>query len=165
MTAPEDGADGTVDIVDIAVLRAPVQVWARAQEHSDALMREFALIASEARTDPDSTHVPVRLLRLVETLNAAYSGFTGEQEAQMHAAVEAGEQEVDLHYRLPRSVAPDVVQLGALLDEADEYCRAGQHLLTLATPEESVRFRRWFLDQFAEQAAGHPPVAWPDYRG
>jgi hypothetical protein len=159
------GAAGDpADLVDIHVLRLPVAVWAQAQEHSDALMREFALIASDAASGPEPSHVPARLLQLVEMLNAGYAGFTGEQEAQLHAAVEAEEAEIDLHYRVPRSVGPAAQQLGGLLDEADDYCRAGQHLLTLTTPPEQVRFRRWFLDQFTDQAAGLPPVAWPDYR-
>jgi hypothetical protein len=51
-----------------------------------------------------------------------------------------------------------------MLDEADEYCRQGKHLLTLASDDELVRFRWWFLDQIIDQAAGKPPVAWPDYK-
>ena len=34
----------------------------------------------------------------------------------------------------------------------------------MAADEEIVRFRWWFLDQFTDQVAGRPPVAWPDYR-
>ena len=155
MTAPE--------LVEVVVRRLPVEVWSRSQEHSDALMREFALIASDARSDGGS-HVPVRLLELVERLNAGYAGFTGEQEAQLAQAADEGRAEIDLHYRVPRGVGAAAQELGRLLDEADAYCRAGQHLLTLATPEELVRFRWWFLDQFAAQEAGRPPVAWPDHR-
>lgn len=159
MTSPDD------ELADIEIRGLPLPVWARAQEHSDALMREFALIASEAHSDPDGQHVPARLLQLVEKLNASYAGFTGEQEAQLHAASEAGEPELDLHYRVPRSVGPAAEELGRLLEEADEYCRSGQHLLTLATPEEAVRLRRWFLSEFSAQARGAAPVAWADYAG
>jgi hypothetical protein len=52
-----------------------------------------------------------------------------------------------------------------MLDEADEYCRSGQHLLTLAADDEIVRFRHWYLEQFIAQIAGEQPVAWPDYDG
>ncbi len=151
------------DLVEVQVLRLPVAIWSRAQEHSDALMREFALIASDAR-DSSDVHVPARLLQLVEQLNAGYSGFTGEQEAQLYAAAEAGTPEIDLHYRVPASAGDGARALGELLDEADAYCREGQHLLTLATPPELVRLRRWFLAQFVDQPAGKPAVAWPDYR-
>jgi len=160
------GADaaGAPQVVDVHLLRLPVPVRERAQEHSEALMREFALIASEARDDPSGDHVPARLLRLVESLNQAYAGFTGEQEAQLHAAAERGDAEIDLHYRVPPAAAGAAGELGRLLEEADEYCRAGRHLLTLATPEESVRLRDWFLGEFEGQAQGRHPVAWPDYR-
>jgi hypothetical protein len=129
------------ELIDVRLLRLPLDVWSRAQEHSDALMREFALIASDAVSDPEGAHVPRRLLDLVRDLNAGYAGFTGEQEAQLYAAAEAGEAEIDLHYRVPRSAAAAAPGLGLLLDEADEYCRRGQHLLTMATAEDLVRFR------------------------
>ena len=52
-----------------------------------------------------------------------------------------------------------------MLDEADEYCRRGDHLLTLATPPEELRFRRWFISEFVDQVNGAPPTPWPDVAG
>ena len=153
------------DLVDVHVVRLPVSVWARAQEQSDALIREFALISSEVLNASSGHHVPSRLLTLVQELTAGYSGFTGDQEAELYAAADRGVEEIDLHYRVPRAAGPAAQALGRLLDEADEYCRAGQHLLTLASSDELVRFRWWFLDQFVDQPAGAPPVAWSDYAG
>ena len=51
-------------------------------------------------------------------------------------------------------------EFDALLDEADDYCRAGETLLTLATPAPALAFRRWFLGEFVRQAAGEPPRPW-----
>ena len=65
---------------------------------------------------------------------------------------------------MPAEVAPAARHLGELFDEADAFCRSGEHLLTMASTPEVVRFRRWFLDQFVEQSGGKPPVAWRDYR-
>ena len=48
-----------------------------------------------------------------------------------------------------------------MLEEADDYCRRGDHLLTLATPEEERRFRRWFIGEFVDQIEGKPPTPWP----
>jgi hypothetical protein len=39
---------------------------------------------------------------------------------------------------LPAGVGPAAQQLGDMLDEADEYCRRGDHLLTLAAPREEL---------------------------
>ncbi len=50
------------------------------------------------------------------------------------------------------------------MDEADDYCRAGQHLLTLVTPPEALAFRRWYLGEFVRQIAGEQPRPWTDWR-
>ena len=148
-------------LLDVHLLQLPVDVWARTQEHSDELLREFALIAA----DPESAGaVPARLTRLVEQLNQIYGGVATEQENQLFAAAEAGVDVIDdLAYSLPAAVADACVSLSELLDEADAFCLAGKHLLTLATPPELVRFRRWYLEQFASQLTGADPVPWPDY--
>lgn len=152
------------NLVDVAVLRLPIGLWQRAQEHSDALMREFALMAADPQSAGDERHVPRRLLELMRELEVAYAGFTGEQDRQLADAVARGLPEVDLYYRIPRDAGPAARRLGELLDEADRYCSAGRHLLTLASPPDVVRLRRWFLAQFTDQPQGRPPVAWPDYR-
>ena len=51
--------------------------------------------------------------------------------------------------------------LGDLLDEADAYCAGGQHLLMLATPDDLLAYRRWYLGEFTRQAEGASPVPWP----
>ena len=50
-----------------------------------------------------------------------------------------------------------------MLDEADDYCRAGRHLLNLATPDELRAFRSWYLGQVRDQLAGGPPEPWPEH--
>ena len=50
--------------------------------------------------------------------------------------------------------------LGAIFDEADDYCRAGEHLLSLATPPEALAFRKWFINEFVAQIGGSAPVPW-----
>lgn len=153
------------DIFEARVLQLPVRVWARSQEQHDALMREFALMSVPSDEADRQRHVPTRLTQLMETLTAQFEGVATEQEQQLFEASAAGVEVIDeVVYRLPRAVVPASMVLGEMLDEADDYCRQGQHLLTLAADEELVRFRWWLLDQFIDQAAGKPPVAWPDYR-
>lgn len=155
---PPDGGDEHLH--EVRLLRLPVPVWQRTQEHVDELLREFMLITQ----DPESAHgTPHRLLELIDRLTVDYAGFSAEQDRQLAGAADRGEQELDLVYLVPVQVADAARELGDLLDEADGYCRAGEHLLTLASPQEAVRFRHWYLDQFVEQPAGAAPVAWPDY--
>lgn len=59
--------------------------------------------------------------------------------------------------------AEGAARLESLLDEADEFCRAGD-LLTLAATGEGVAFRRWFLHEFVRQIDGRPPRAWSSVR-
>ena len=148
-------------LVEVRLLRLPLEVWQRTQEHVDGLLREFALIAHD---DEATVATPRRLLALVQELTAGFGGFSEAQVVAMVDALERGETEIDLRYAVPPAAAGAAQQLGDMLDEADEYCRRGDHLLTLATPEEELRFRRWFISEFVDQLGGAPPTPWPDYR-
>ena len=140
--------------------RLPVELWAVTQEHVDGLLREFTLMTAGVAED-DMPPVPLRLVRLVAELSARFAGSSDEQRARLFAASAAGEHELDLVYRLPPAAGPASAELARVFDQADEYCRAGQHLLTLATPQQMVLFRRWYLGQVEDQLAGAPPVPWP----
>jgi hypothetical protein len=145
--------------VEVRLLRLPLDVWQRTQEHVDGLLREFALISQDAEA---RAATPGRLLDLVKEMTAGYGGFSAEQRKAMVAALDRGESEIDLTYHVPPGAGAAAQQLGDMLDEADEYCRQGDHLLTLATPAEELRFRRWFIREFVDQIKGAPPTPWPD---
>lgn len=151
------------DLLTVHVLGLPLAVALRAQQHGDELTRELTLIAEQLRQRGNSGDLPARLISLIDQLAARYSVFTTEQEQQFVDAHRTDVETIDLTYRVPISAAGAAQQLGGVLDEADEYCRAGKYLLTLATPADLVVYRRWFLDQFVSQGAGNPPVSWADY--
>ena len=146
-------------LVEVRLLRLPLQVWQRTQEHVDGLLREFALIAQD---EEGRAATPGRLLDLVRQVTAGFGGFSVEQRRAMEVALDRNESEIDLTYRIPPAAAAAAQQLGDMLDEADEYCRRGDHLLTLATPPEELRFRKWFIGEFVDQVNGAPPTPWPD---
>lgn len=153
-----------IPLVTVRLLRLPVDVQARASQHADELIREFQLIAAQLHDEPSAvTHTPIRLIRLIDTLTNEYSTFTGEPEQQIERAIAEGDLVIDeLVYRVPAAVAGAAHELGVMLDECDEFCRSGE-LLTLATPPELLRYRRWYLGEFGRQVAGEPPIAWPDF--
>jgi hypothetical protein len=66
-------------------------------------------------------------------------------------------------YRLPRSSVSLVQHVEAILREVDDYCRAGQELLTLAPPPDVVAYREWVTSQVLGQAAGEAPTPWPEF--
>ncbi len=146
------------EMVTVRLLDFPLAVHKRAQEHHEELIREFALLALSS----EGTDVPVRLRALVEKLTRQYGMSSEAANAVRDAAFDRGEQQVDLEYQVPRSIRAGAEALGALLDEADEYCRTGDRLLTLASPPEAVAFRKWYLAEFNRQLDGQPPIAWPD---
>ena len=156
---PEPAAADAGDLVEVRLLKLPLDVWQRTQEHVDGLLREFALIAQD---DEARLATPGRLLALVQHLSAGFGSFSESQRIEMEEALARGETELDLTYQVPPAAAGAAQQLGDMLDEADEYCRRGDHLLTLATPEEELRFRHWFIKEFVDQLGGAPPTPWPD---
>ncbi|HET7530008.1 MAG TPA: hypothetical protein VFJ98_03510 [Mycobacteriales bacterium] len=149
------------ELVRIEIRGLPIGLHARSQAHSDELMREFRLLAEQMRQEGTSG-VPRELIDLVAALQGQYSAFTEEQEDALQQAIAREDETIDLTYQLPAHVSEGVLALGVMLDRADELCREGQHLLTLATPPELVAYRQWFLDEFTRQIAGEPPTAWID---
>ena len=151
--------DQTLAVVEMR--RIPVALQARATEHAEELQREFVLIAEGLQHTESSSALPRRLLDLVDVLRREFGGFTAEQEDAFDEALRTGVRTVDLTFRVPPAAAEAAIALGQMLDEADEYCREGRHLLTLATPPELVAYRRWYLEQFVDQLAGGAPTPWP----
>ncbi|MDQ1695321.1 MAG: hypothetical protein QOJ03_674 [Frankiaceae bacterium] len=153
----------TPELACVRMQGVPVRLWQLSQEHSDELLREFMLIAAERRRSHSDHDVPQRLTALIDELNSQYAGFSEANEGLLGDAAAAGLDSIDLVYEIPAAVADAATRLGDLLDAADDYCRRGEHLLTLATPAPQVAFRRWFLNEFVRQIAGEPPLPWPDY--
>ena len=146
----------------IHLLALPVAIAARAQQHVDELIREFTLI-SASTTDDDDRHVPRRLMELVDVLTRQFAGINDEPRERLEAAIARGDRVIEDHVlELPPEAAPASQALGAILDEADEYCRRGQHLLTLSTPEDCLAYRRWYLAEVIDQLAGAKPTPWPE---
>lgn len=154
MTASDDA------LVTIVIRDLPIKLHERAQAHSDELTREFRLLAEQVKEEGPG-QVPHRLTELVDTLNARYGMMTEAQQDALDEAIASGQSAIDVEYELPRHAAEAAAQLGVVLDEADAFCREGEHLLTLATPDDCLAYRRWFLDEFVRQTAGLPPTPWP----
>jgi anti-anti-sigma factor len=137
----------------------PVELHQQATAAGDALRREFTLLVAER----DSPHdVPARLLALADELTQRFATLGDPAQEAVLAAAAAGRTTADAVYEVPPEAVEACERLRAMLAEADEYCRQGDELLTLAPSEELIAYRHWFLDQFAEQVAGRPARAWAD---
>ena len=151
-------ASAAADIVVVRLLRFPLDVYQRSTEQFEGLKREFTLLALGQSND-----IPRRLVELVESLTAEYADTVSAADRAREEAIARGQREIaELLYEAPRAAAGGAIALSRMLDEADNFCREGDLLLSLATPEDMLAFRRWYLGEFVAQAAGLPPLAWPD---
>ena len=151
----------TQDVATIRLLRYPLRHYVRSREHFDELLRELQLVDLGIQAGTTHLDLPQRLQALVDQLTTRYRARVDELDALRSAAIERGEVSMDLVYELPVEAKASVEQIAALLEECDEFCRNGSHLLTLATPPDMAEFRRWNLDEIRRQIDGGEPTPWP----
>ena len=150
------------ELVEVRIIGLPPLLARQARQHFDELSREFLHLAN---SDEDLRHdVPSRLLALSEDVRARFAGFGDANAELMEEAASRGEGSIDMTYRLPEAAGPAAAELDALLDEVDEYCEAGEYLLTLKTPPDALAYRKWFLRQFADQVAGAAPTSFAEWQ-
>lgn len=146
----------TEELVTVELREVPLAILARAQEHNLTLVRELALV----HTADERGVAPARLLWLSQHLDQRYADFNNAPRERLQKAIEGDQSRIDVHYEVPADVAEAAVELGAALDEVDDYCRTGD-LLTLVTPPEALAFRRWLLGEFVAQVRdGAAPTPW-----
>lgn len=149
-------------MVQVRLRQVPVDLWTRARAHQEAVRREFDLM----RASEPAGSVPHRLLALLEDLDTRFGDVGESSRQELEAAADRGEEYADVVFEGPPAAAVAARELAAMLSEVDEFCRAGDHLMTVATPPDLVSFREWFLDEFTRQIdRGEKPVPWPRYRG
>ena len=149
-----------LELIDVELIDVPVRLWAKSQEHFQDLMREFTLITQS----PSATHpLPGRLLKIVDDLILNFSGMVDSQTALLEEADATKTASVNLKFSLPPTAAVGALELNKILDEVDQYCSTGEHLLTLATPPDCVAYRHWYLAQFIDQIAGARPLGWHEW--
>ena len=86
-------------------------------------------------------------------------GTFSQVQAVIDEALARGDSTIDVEDEVPEAAGAAAMRLGALPDEADAFGRGGA-LLTVATPEDCVELRRWFLGEFAAQIGGAEPTSW-----
>lgn len=139
------GEDGCVEVV---LEHLPTTLYAAAQEQTDAMLREYALLAW---TDPGSG-LPGRVAD-ADRIHGAVVG------AVCDALEDAGDEPVtDVHVRVPGEAATKVDEVLLLLDRAEDEAVAG-HFLTRPSLPEIRLLRDWYLGEIDGQRR-RPPVAW-----
>ncbi len=151
----------TPELMTVLLRQYPVRLAVAAKQHNDELLREFTIIAA-GRTDGTAQDaLPSRLIAVMDVIRRQYGARLEERDAQLFAALDAGIEEIDVEQQLPSAAAGAAQALGAILAEADEFCRQGRHMLTLETPRDILRYRQWYLGEVVTQLEGGPATPWP----
>jgi anti-anti-sigma factor len=141
--------------MQVRLLGLPVRVHVESMAHLDALQREIDVINFD-----DQSAAPRRLRALIDELQERFGGLSEHPDAELRAAIDQEDEAIDLVYEVPVEVAEAFQRLSEVLDAVDEYCRQGEHLLTLASPPQAVAYRRWFFGEFSAQLHGAAPMPW-----
>lgn len=160
------GTSTSEDVVEVRILRIPVDLYLETEQHNDAVMRELALIAQSVGAPSEGRAVHRRLLELGGEVRAAFATSVPQIRVQVDEAIRRGSATVDLCLAVPSPGWQAFLRLAEQLDEADRFCEDGD-LVTLVASPAVRRFRHWYAGQVASQVAGGPPQAWPwsDARG
>jgi anti-sigma regulatory factor (Ser/Thr protein kinase) len=146
--------------IEVVFMGLPIDLYQRLQAHHDELLREFTLIVYGEREGMTEGAVPDRLLAMTEEIRGRLATESAEWRARLAEAEAKGAEVIEVTAVIPAAAADSVAVLVRLLDEADAFCRAGEGLLTLATPPDLLAFRRWFLAQIVDQLTGLAPTPW-----
>lgn len=142
-----------------AVLRDyPLRLWARQQEHTDGLLREFALL--RVGEEGGSHHAPQQLLELADVFTARFGPLLEALTTERQDALDRGEDRTDSRVPLVEGTPELLAQVDAVLTAVDEYCAAGD-LLVLPRAPELVALSRWTLGELVRQYEGAEPTPWP----
>lgn len=137
----------------------PLAVHAAATEHLEELRREFLLILD---TSPQEDSVPHRVADLARRLSERFAGLGSSENAELAAAVERGDESIDLTYFVPTLWAVACESILDAVEEVDGYCRRGE-LLTMSIRDEHRRYLRWVFGEFVRQVDGAPPTTWAEW--
>ena len=149
------------EVVGTAVLLDyPLRLWARQQEHSENIMREFQLILLGQESDEVVGSAPAQLLDLASMFTSRFGPLINNINEQREAALAAGRDRMDSQVPLVEGLPALLEQVRTVLAAVDEYCSSGD-LLTLARPQEVVALFEWSLNELTVQYEGGEPTPWP----
>lgn len=128
------------DLREVIWRGVPTATFLASLQHLEDLTHELRVIASGARSGV--VEIPVDLASTINDILARYETPQQETWRQTLDAERSGCDRVDLRIRLPPEAVDDLWRILELLENADEFARAGV-LMTMPATEEIVALRRW----------------------
>ena len=141
---PDLDDDEVAPRFDVVFGDVPTELLLGAIAHVDALIREFALLASGAAVS--SSPVSMQLASFEQRVLGNFAEARQSIKKQVVRSGQAHHLRTRLALHLPLSAADAAIAYQAALGEVDAYCRA-ERMLTLETPQAYLVFRRWFFEE------------------
>jgi anti-sigma regulatory factor (Ser/Thr protein kinase) len=143
-----------VEHVTVRLLGMPAQHFAAFRSWYAEMRRELRLLSLAHPEDYPLAGEIAEIALRIEQERRQSRGIDA-----LDAAIVAGLDSVDLEYRVPVTAPATMTRFGELLEELDRFC-AENRLLTMPATPGAIALRRWYLGEFARQAAGMPPIPW-----
>lgn len=134
----------------IRLERVPARVFLTSQDHQHDLIRELRLIDIGRQSPDDLSAVSPGVALLIDDILSRFARVRTATRRQALAALDRGDDYVDLEVPIEPGMADALRDWLALLEAADTVCQDGALLLLASTPE--VReLRRWYVEQLTRQ--------------
>lgn len=140
--------------IRVRIVDVPVELYLRFRRRYYELGRELRLLAlAHGTTYPVATELSEVFLQVEKERRLT----RGIPQAEKELA--SGKEKVTFDLQVPESTPATMTRLMEILERADRFCREQRLLVLAATPLEQ-RLQRWYLGEFARQAAGEEPLPW-----
>lgn len=140
---------------EVVLIGVPVELWAAAQPHHDAMLRELLLSSLEFGV-ASSLDLGDDLAEAEQAQALLAKAF----EAALNASPEDGAaSDVDVHLSVAPGQLARFFTLQDVLDEAEKRAAKGELLVLPALPE-IVALRDWCCEQVQAQVQGVEPSGW-----
>src|SRR5688572_260942 len=139
-----------VEIAVLTVEAVPARLFLESQDQQQELIRELRLIEIAERFDLTVRNVSRQLGMLISEILDAWDDVRASTRRQAVAALERGDEEVNLTIPVRPGLGEALRRWLALLDEADQFCRDGE-LLTLPPSDEVRQLRAWYVEEIVSR--------------
>jgi hypothetical protein len=147
-------------IGEAVLLDFPLRLWARQQQHTEELLREFNLLLLGQESGQATQAAPGQLVALAEMFTRNFGVLLDRLAESRQAAYDAGADRMDSVVPIPPDLPELIDQVRRVLAVVDEYCSRGQ-LLALQRPEELRALTEWSMAELLAQQDGAEPTPWP----
>jgi len=149
--------------VRVRLVDVPVALFRAAEQHTNDLLREIALMAA-ARPDLGDGHLFTEMLGAADTYAHRPAAVRHRIAESVAVAQRQGWDAVTVDFDADALAADGALAWEELLQRFDAMSRDEQ-LLTLPAEPDLAAYRAWYVRELVEQVrSGREPVSWTDAR-